>query len=176
MAISNWDTAAWDAEGNPCKGVMETERGVIVSIYKNWVSISEVVDKLKITSIRIQHGEVHYKDVTVVVRRFTKQNAVFVYATGSKKNERLFGIGCYAYDDDPIPTGVKLETARAYFKWLLRLERNYLVYDLPTFKGMKRYNQGDAYFREYDDITTNIGEAEKTVFSRLIEGMKNDNV
>jgi len=156
MALSNWDTIAWNEKGEPTKGVLECPDGVKVKIYKNWVSIQD--DKawregpfVKPYIISFWDGFVQYRNLYLFGKR-SIQVSVFlaaIYKDWSKNITRaLFGIGCYGFVGDKW-VGVKYKTIHLFRKWLMTLpESSYFPLDkneIPEFKEYKRYNQGDLY-------------------------------
>lgn len=175
MAMSNWDTIAWDLKGEPCLGVLECP--FRVEIYKNWVNVHS---KNKI--LNIIYGEVYYKTsngtLEVIVKQ-GKQNGIYLAAiySNSYKNEikGLFGIGCYGYEGDRW-VGVKKETIEDFERWLRSLDHksDYFSSDwIPKkLKAFKRYNQGDLIFSKrlgFSLPMTEPHKAEKPIFEKLLE-------
>jgi len=134
MALSNWDTMAWDTDGKPCAGTTIFQNKIRVSIYKNWLHIEDLRKKYQKVSSTVNSGDFSFhvpgtRDWVDVKARRGPQESVYVYIEythcwnkGKKYNFdklRFFGIGCYGYDSE-VWVGVKPET-EIYFKdWLYR--------------------------------------------------------
>jgi hypothetical protein len=75
MALSNWDTMAVNAKGEPTNGVFTSKLGVTVEIYKNWLYLrdekawQEGGRFVKSTVGQIESGVLTYKDVSIVAKR-----------------------------------------------------------------------------------------------------------
>ena len=97
MALSNWDTIAWNERGEPTKGILQCPNGIIVEIYKNWASIS---NKFKTNIMQFWQGQVHYRNLYLFGKR-SIQSSIFLVAIYKDWNKNiikaLFGIGCYGY-------------------------------------------------------------------------------
>ena len=114
MALSNWDTLAFDAEGKPCSGTLKLNRGSAkAEIYKNWIYVrdgkahhedSHFTDE---TIMQIDSGRIHYGDAEISVWRHKKQSACFIFVKRFYKpddseewvREYSGGIGCSGYLD-----------------------------------------------------------------------------
>jgi len=106
MALSNWDTLAFDNDGKACNGVFTGSDGTTVEIYKNWLYVRHpllITDEEKGHRIgfTINHGDVNFGSLTIVVIRGSQQS-VFVYAReGWGEDAKCFaGIGAYGYEDN----------------------------------------------------------------------------
>ena len=156
MALSNWDTIAWNERGEPTKGILECPDGVKVEIYKNWVTIED--EKawregpfVKPYIIRFWDGHIQYRKLYLFGHR-SIQASIFlaaIYADSSKDIiKALFGIGCYGFEGHKW-IGVKYKTIKLFEKWLMTLPDKYDFplekHEIPKFKEYKRYNQGDLY-------------------------------
>lgn len=91
MALSNWDTLAVNEKGEPTNGVFTSPLGVSVSIYKNWLYISdktawrEGCGYVEHTVMEIMEGSIRYMDVHIEAKR-GPQNGVYavVWVEGYK--------------------------------------------------------------------------------------------
>lgn len=146
MALSNWDTIAWNEKGEPTKGILQCPNGTIVEIYKNWASI-----KSNSLTMQFWQGQVFYKNLYLFGKR-SIQSSIFLVAIHKDWNKNimkaLFGIGCYGYVKHKW-VGVKNKTIELYKKWIITLPENEYFplekNEIPEFKECKRYNQGDLY-------------------------------
>lgn len=110
MALSNWDTLAFDINGPSHFGSVVNHEQVVVSLYKNWLSVTRMVRSTtgppwrrhdKVTEeyvATINHGELHVGAWTILARR-GPQNGVYVIATSGRweqhdQVERAFLVGC----------------------------------------------------------------------------------
>lgn len=184
MALSNWDTMAWNDSGEPCVGDVVFPNGVELEIYKNWVYISdpkawregEGIDKPCI--MEILSGELSYARITIFAAR-GPQDSIFVaaaYRDWSTKPEtmiRFFGIGCYGFEGEEF-VGVKPDTIDEFMVWLEKLNDTSVngAFELPAFKSGKRYNQGDAYFAGRLGDATPASEAGQAPEPLLMKALK----
>ena len=114
--MSNWDSLAFNTEGDSCNGVFESFDGQGCEIYKNWLYIRDpkmwCKDRSYVepTIAEISHGHITISGMEVVAER-GPQNAIFVYVEAHKyytkedketEVKRMAGIGCYGYSD-PVP-------------------------------------------------------------------------
>jgi hypothetical protein len=113
MALSNWDTLAFDHLGQPCNGVLVGFDGGQVRIYKNWVYVSDAKmwtpgrSYVENTIAQINSGDVQMSEFSITAVRHEAQSAVFALATCRRYGENaetrcLAGIGCYGFTD-PSP-------------------------------------------------------------------------
>lgn len=181
MALSNWDTAAWDERGHPCNGFF-TYKGVTLSIYKNWVRFGyeAKADGLKLdvpVTGSINEGKMSINGIDVLVKRGEHQESVFVAVRvwhDVKHVNAMFGIGCYGYDDDEF-VGVKGSTLREFRLWLKDVVAEEFSVQIPVFEKEVRFNQGDAYFASKFNSPipkTNVGEAGDSILSKSLRGIK----
>lgn len=115
MALSNWDTLAFDSDGQSSNGIIEGFDGQQAEIYKNWLYVRDSKmwvknrEFIKPTIAEIFEGEVRISKFRIKAVRGS-QNSIFVYAEtykvvkkSDKKSEfvyrRMAGIGSYGYDD-----------------------------------------------------------------------------
>ena len=185
MALSNWDTIAWNEKGETCKGGMAFPNGVTVEIYKNWAYIhdpqahrGEKEPYAKDTVMELFTGELNYRGVGLLAKR-SRQASIFLIANHSSEGRErtLFGIGCYGYRGEKW-VGVELETITEYMKWLTKAKEDasLVFFNLPEFAKGLRYNQGDAYFAKvlgFETPATPPGEVQPTIMSQIL-GVKKD--
>jgi len=125
MALSNWDTLAFDSEGAPCNGVIEGLSGkASVEIYKNWLYVHDARmwpkggRFTKPVIAKIEEGSVELSDFKILAKR-GPQSSVLAYVESvkykdQKKGEsyrppdvkRMAGIGCSGYSD-PVEVWLK---------------------------------------------------------------------
>jgi len=191
MALSNWDTCAFDTDGNPCTGSMKGWRnGTWVEIYKNWMYVHDkkmwTNDRpyIKDTICEFTEGEIRLSDFEIYGKR-GPQNAIFVYVESHKFNHktkeymirRMAGIGCSGYSRHQY-LGVTKTTYKAFIRWLKSLKEE-LVFKDEAVKWLEkvmkskplRYNQGDMFFT--GKITpklpaTEIGKANMTILGQML--------
>lgn len=183
MALSNWDTIAWDEKGEPCLGSMECPDGSSIEIRKNWAHISDpkafrsegspfTADVI----IQIWHGSFQYRRLCAFAKR-GPQESVFLVAIYQeyepKVLKELFAIGAYGYSGNKW-TGIKPTTIDEYKLWLRQLgnEDEIDAAMLPELKPGLRYNQGDAYFANHLGEAvpgTPPGEAKDTILSQMLD-------
>lgn len=193
MALSNWDTCAFDTEGKPCNGTIQRKyddgKSASVEIYKNWVYVrdeamwAEHGSYVKPTIAEVNDGRCTISKFRIYAKR-GPQNAILVFVeTGWKhskdpKNEYscMCGIGCYGFGNKEW-VGVLPTTLEALKQWLQELKEDYIVdqeyLDLIQKSDALRFNQGDGYFADRtgkDDLgqVTKIGEARTPIFMQLI--------
>lgn len=121
MALSDWDTMAFDSDGKPCNGIIEGFlEGTNAEIYKNWLYIRDAKmwceerGYMKPTIAEIFEGCISISDFDIRAVR-GPQRAIFVsikcirYHEQKKDEEyrepdirRMAGIGCDGYTDPCI--------------------------------------------------------------------------
>jgi hypothetical protein len=124
MALSNWDTLAFNHQGKSSIGCFENKHKDFIEIYKNWVYIhspsmwvdGRSYDKPVIAELR--EGSLNICSFEITARR-GPQNGIFIFVSlfeeGKKKGQykhRYFGgIGCSGYVDkvEEILTKLKRE-------------------------------------------------------------------
>ena len=185
MALSNWDTLAVNQNGEPTNGVFTSPLGVGVTIYKNWLYISD--EKaweaggayIKPTVMEIMKGSIVYKDTHIFAKR-GPQSGIFCIVhvpTWSPGSNNIFtamvGAGVYGFDGEDW-AGVNDDSMRFLIRMLKDDETPHELKNLDLSKAL-RFNQGDEYFatRLGGDVpATEVGKAEPTIMSKLIENMK----
>jgi hypothetical protein len=182
MALSNWDTLAFDTAGEAGSGVLKDAFGKpsFLEIYKNWLYVMDETDKADIESpgrfvAEIQEGSVTVLSFRIIAAR-GKQEGVYVYAeTGysySKDQpfECMSGIGCYGYDYDRW-VGVEEETLDDFFLFLeANAPKKY--FDKVVEADRVRFNQGDAYFAKHlgtDLQASKPGKAKDPVITEFLK-------
>jgi hypothetical protein len=107
MALSNWDTLAFDHEGKSCDGEFVREGGDAVEIYKNWLYVrspklwkpdpsyhtNDVIAEIHV-------GEMKVAGFDISAER-GPQHGVFVFLEYGPYPDRKIGggIGCSGYED-----------------------------------------------------------------------------
>lgn len=177
MALSNWDTMAFDHEGKSSNGVFTSPSGVSVGFYKNWLYVRDPKgwtpgSYTEPTVMQIESGVVQYKDVHISAFRGPQSGVyatVFSYAEDYKSVTGMIGCGVYGYDGGGEEgwVGVEEESIRWFqqemiagemeplsedFKyWIFKHENDIpdvLRWALLVGKPL-RFNQGDAYFAHH---------------------------
>lgn len=107
MALSDWDTLAFDQDGNACAGIIKGADGANVEIYKNWLYVrdpqtwtpeSQFVEP---TVANVNDGTVDIAGFHIEASRHSEQQAIFALIVHSDSNEPrwMAGIGCSGYSD-----------------------------------------------------------------------------
>lgn len=179
MALSNWDTMAFNEKGQPSNGIFTSKLGVRVEFYKNWLYVHD--EKawedggafVRDTVMNVQLGDLQYKDVHITAVR-GPQEGIFavVYSGYGKDAVGMLGCGVYGYHDMEW-CGV---TPKTIEWWAEHMGDFDSPFEVDLKKGL-RFNQGDAYFAEKlgEDaplIPTRAGEAEEPLMTQIIEGLK----
>jgi len=190
MALSNWDTLALDKDGKSINGALKSPLGVVVSIYKNWIYVTDPVAWQKggayveHTVMEIQEGNLTYKDVKIVAKRGPQNGIYCVVHTLSYKDpaqvQVMVGIGCYGYDGENW-TGVEPASVEYLQKLCTNdgelfeacdwFEVEEILNNMDFSKAI-RFNQGDEYFAAHigtDIPATEVGKAEEPVIMKVIE-------
>jgi hypothetical protein len=182
MALSNWDTLAFDEKGKSCNGIFDLRGDAKLDIYKNWIYIEhpsawfEDCMYGQPTVMEIQSGEINYAGCYITVIREDLQSACFVYASdrhyGENTHRCFAGIGCYGYVDDEF-VGVTPKLYELFIKWLAN-ECDNIEWIIKVKEAIPtRFNQGDAFLSNkigFDVDTTQIGDANDTLLSKLFGG------
>src|ERR1700722_13804521 len=116
MALSNWDTMAFDSNGKSCSGDFVFSNGTKISIYKNWIYLYDPTlwrdgdSFFKPCIGEVDSGNMDIAGIKIVAHRHSEQSAVFLYATrGRNETKQIFsGIGCSGYMND-------LEIAKTFY-------------------------------------------------------------
>lgn len=126
MALSNWDTLAFDHEGKICYKNITNKQGNILEIYKNWVFIKapkmwyEGCEYNEPIIAEFWEGEIHLANFEIFATR-GRQESIFVFAIYKDDNDKTqlySGIGSYVYDDDEGWVGVSQTTFEEFLEWL----------------------------------------------------------
>lgn len=107
MALSNWDTMAFDENGKPCSGIVTNADGSMVEIYRNYLYVhSPKMWRLsggyrKSVIAEMMDGDIELSGFHIIAKRSDTQNAVFVFCKHSYTAENGYkyfgGIGCSGY-------------------------------------------------------------------------------
>jgi len=110
VALSNWDTLAFNTDGKPAGGSLELPSGAVAEIYKNWLYIHHPKMQTESSGFasnciaQIQHGEVQLAGFDIIAARHDLQNSVFVFVQHHEYEPRkeyyMAGIGCYGFKDN----------------------------------------------------------------------------
>ena len=139
MALSNWDTCAFNTKGESSDGILtrkfEDGSKSSVRIYKNWLYVNDSKmwcdgrSYVEDTIAEIHQGHVILSGLKIYANR-GPQSSVLVYAEHGWKHEGtlecMCGIGCYGFGDSEW-VGVQEETLQELFKFLKELEEKHYV-------------------------------------------------
>lgn len=194
MALSNWDTLAFNNEAEPCDGVLKIEHEgnhySSVEIYKNWLYVRDtrmwIPDQMFVEPVimEIQEGGIMFGMFEINASR-GPQNSVLTYIEyepyRKEKVCRMAGIGCYGFDDNGNWTGVQQETLDALLDFMQNLISEYDKEEMAYLEKIRnakpmRFCQGDGYILKEiginDNTATPIGEAEDPLIIQMIRGPK----
>lgn len=155
MALSNWDTLAFDHEAKPVNGIFESPCGVIVEIYKNWLYVSdpkaweEKIGWSKPVIMKMDHGVCHYKDVQIVAIRGPQIGVYAAVWSGYQYKgstiKGMIGCGVSGFDDNG--------------KWIGVTNESILWFQNEMISGvMEKYILGEHYQDEMWEFTHEIPE------------------
>jgi hypothetical protein len=192
MALSNWDTLAFNTQGEPCNGVIRVdlhEDGyAAVEIYKNWLYVRDSKmwhdegSFVEPTVADIYEGIVNISKFRITAERGPQQ-AVFAYVRSGYRHQDNFecmcGIGCYAFEGDEC-VGVTQETFEAFLAFMKNLTHESDKKGMAYLEKLRnstplRFNQGDGFFARHLDereeaTATPIGEQNDPLLIQLIRG------
>lgn len=86
MALSNYDSMAVNAKGEPTNGVFTSKLGVTVEVYKNWIYVRDPKawqpggSYIEPTVAQVEEGLLTYKDVHIAAKRGPK-NGIYCVVT-----------------------------------------------------------------------------------------------
>lgn len=201
MALSNWDTLAFDHDAKPINGIFTSPGGVTVEIYKNWLYVldpkawEEKSGFSKPVVMEITHGEIRYKDVQIVALRGPQIGVYAAVWSGYSKNiQGMIGCGVSGYDDSSKWIGVTDESIRwfqnemisgAMEKWTLgKYIHEFWEFTHEAPEELRwallvgnplRFNQGDAFFADKlcrKIPATEPGKATPPILTELLEKVK----
>jgi hypothetical protein len=178
MALSNWDTAAWDEGGTPTNGVFETSWGS-VQIYKNWIYVrdpkawTEGGAYIRPTVMEVQSGSISYKDLCIEAVRGPQNGVYCAVWTPShfREDKRLKGMlacGVYGFDGEDW-VGVKPESLQLFSELItdkVRIQEFCTVYD--SVKG--KYKEMLNYEADSWDIPDEFRKIDVTKAVRFNQG------
>ncbi len=188
MALSNWDTLSIDHNSKPINGIIKSEMGVQVEIYKNWLYVRDSIAwqkgrYIEPTVMEIHNGNLTYKDVAIYAERGPQNGVYCVVCAPSwiNKNEdeklnAMIGIGCYGYSGDNW-VGVHSESVD-FLIGMIKLNTDNLPWSYKeilenlNFKKALRFNQGDEYLAnklDTDTPTSKIGKSEEPVLMKMLK-------
>ena len=139
MALSDWDTLAFDSNGEPCAGELESFDGKhVCSIYKNWLQIvcPENHDYGMIGTTVVFSGKVEMGTLAIFAeeKKVNGNTAIFVYVedSHSEKEQRMAGIGCPGYKNQY--DRVMQEHGLSSEEWLFTC--SYALYELAVARSI----------------------------------------
>jgi hypothetical protein len=179
MALSNWDTAAWDKDGNPMAGTLTCGK-VSVEIYKNWIYVRDSecwIEEHKGFGnqcvMEIQFGDVQYRGFSIKAIRGPQNSIMTVVQYGYQEDKDyvvMYAIGGYAYQKGEC-VGILPKTVEKFRN--AKFFKDELI-SFPEFKSLRRYNQGDAFIAKElfgctpKDVCTEVGHAKPTLVSNIL--------
>jgi len=185
MALSNWDTLAFDKNGNPTNGIFQSGN-MVVEIYKNWLYVhdakawEENCCFVHDTIMEVQHCSIIYKPFHIIAKRGRQSSILCVIWTcnydkeGDDKYDFMIGCGVYGYRGDDW-VGVETKTfidLKNFARKVIAEELN--GHDIVTFPDKPlRFNQGDAFFANVCDTeipATEINSISKPLLDKILEG------
>lgn len=122
MAGGNWTEFAWDENGKPTGGRLETPDKAGIQIYKNWLYLHKRKGRGVYDGIvgEIFDGSIQYLDLNVMASR-GKQEGIYFIAWHGWEHEGtmkgIAGIGCAGYENGEW-VGVLDETKKDFLSWL----------------------------------------------------------
>ena len=183
MALSNWDTLAFDKNGNSTNGVFDTGK-IQVKIYKNWLYVHDSVawevgsGFENDTIMQLSNGDITYKNIRNAAKR-GRQNSVMcmVWTDDYRKNGRdryeiMVGCGVYGYRRNSW-VGVEMETYNKLREFVTKVaEYEFSTEDVIILPDNPlRFNQGDAFFAKnlsIDMPVTEIGNTGNPVLEKVL--------
>jgi hypothetical protein len=109
VALSNWDTLAFNAKGQASPGEVENRHGVTLEIYKNWLYVrdpktwKEGRQYTKPVIAEIGEGTIQIGGFDIVAKRCGQNGVMVVAGYHSAKYKRHYffgGIGCSGYKNE----------------------------------------------------------------------------
>lgn len=201
MALSNWDVMAWHMFKPCGSEVTLIERNdgtkITAEIYKSSATLKLICGEETIaylsTEYNYEYDDVNTSHVTfcgleVWYKCVEDPEGVFIYVQDyTYINDKrvitvdFLGVGIYGYSDSEY-VGVTDDTLNELSKWYDdiycgkwgRSEKNYEDSEKTPkidVRNGKRFNLGDAYFVGAENSMTDVGKAEPTVFSQIIDKM-----
>jgi hypothetical protein len=187
MALSNWDTLAFDQDGKPTNGTF-TNGDISVEIYKNWLSIHGNKgwtdgNKGFIEDVigHMYHGDIQYKNIHIKAKRGKQYSIMCIVWTvdwkkkGKDRYKMMIGLGCSGYQGHEW-VGTKPDTFEALKKFahqVLSEEIGSEYGNIITFPFLPlRFNQGDAYFANTLGTglpATETGKSHKPILEQVFE-------
>ena len=117
MALSNWDTLAFNTDGQPCDGTLRGFDGASAAIYKNWLYVRDPKmwvpgrSFVEPTIAQVTSGNVMISEFDIIAKRHEMQEAIFVLAEchRSEPHQRAWmaGIGCYGFSDPTLDIALR---------------------------------------------------------------------
>lgn len=168
MAMSDWDTMAFDSDGKPANGSLTIPGGAGVEIYKNWLYVRnpKTWKKGQFTSpvvAQIQHGEISTAGLEIVAIRHPDQHSVFCFVShreytgrGKKKYDShqdyyLAGIGCYGFKSEQDWLKVKHPKIYDSIDPKYWDEEKFMMTTTSSFGGGKKETWGYEWYPTGED-------------------------
>jgi hypothetical protein len=159
MALSNWDTMAWDTNGKPCIGEVNIQNRITIEIYKNWVHLFDSKVNSEYPVLYINSGDFEYnppqfKGTLEIKARRGFQNSVYLfvkYCNSNKPKDLIyfFGIGASGYRRSKW-VGVSPSTEKDFNKWIYKHEPEYECVERKISKNYSELIDGKRTGRFYN--------------------------
>lgn len=199
MALSNWDTCAFNEKGEPTNGAVtkQLKDGTTsgVEIYKNWLYVKDTgmwKDGRSFSEpviAEINEGRAIISGFRIYAKRGPQRSVLAFVEAGWKhstdpelKYKCMAGIGCYGFDGEKW-VGVQKATFDALVGWLDELVDDYVV-DKDYLKLIResdplRMNQGDSFFADRFgepelSVATKIGEPKNPIILQVLKTEKEE--
>ncbi len=184
MALSNWDTLAFDKRGDSTNGIFEAGK-IKVRIYKNWLYVNDPKaweEKgcfIEDTVMEVMKGEFIYKPIHIIAKRGRQSSILCVVWTcnyekeASERYNIMAGCGVYGYRGDDW-VGVESETFNELDKFYRKVIAEHLCDDSIVFPTAPlRFNQGDGFFinngiGDMESSATPVGQSKVPIFEQML--------
>jgi len=193
MAMSDWDTLAYDYDGNLCDdGIFKHPNGSSLEIYKDrvhvhdpaaWVAGSQFIKPI---TAQIYSGELQIAGFTIHAQvNDISQHAIFVYAdyfdyldeNKNNKNDKEYvkrcfgGIGCYGHVNK-IPTYVEKLNLDPKLEWYSFSEvcSNNVTHWLENLETRQQHQIPDDFY--IDDTWVGISQEVLDLFHKFLENVE----
>lgn len=189
MALSNWDSLGIRVkQQKPIDEVAEygkiTLADVTIELYKNFLILTDKTVQMRDPHshlLRIDMGELEYKDVNILALRGPQQGIYSIVWTGSEYNNTIDGAvlcGVYGFNQNDEFVGVTKESLKWFMRQLKAQGDDSRLFVPDAFKNLdltkgKRFNPGDVYLAKGlgldNDIATEPGKAQEPMIIKMLK-------
>jgi hypothetical protein len=133
MALSDYDTLAFNSDGKCTIGKFTNDKGTTIEIYKNWLYISNPEmstsnsDFLSDVIAQVNSGNLTIGGWNINAMRGKQNSIMFIasyYSISENKTYYVGGIGCSGYKDD-VAEAVKKLGLNPRYKWYMCSSSSY---------------------------------------------------